>query len=170
MRGVFRGCCVVLCCAWMECTYLLGSGGVFRAAATYFSGIGALVSDFLAVVYYIDSSYGGPVWKYVDDYYCMRSSHDDDLAEPGGLSSLGVVDLDTSIVPDGSCLVMSPRSGDVAEDFVCHHAQTTDRHGEPPPFVSASAGEGVQPWAAWLLPQCKEYVADALDRHMMNNH
>ena len=37
--------------------------------------------------------------KYVDDYYCMWSSNDNDLVEPVGLSSLGVVDLDTSIVP-----------------------------------------------------------------------
>ena len=47
-----------------------------------------------------DSSYGGPVQKYVDDYYCMRYSNDSDRSEPVGLSSLGVVDLDTSIVPD----------------------------------------------------------------------
>ena len=38
--------------------------------------------------------------KHVDDYYCMRSSNDNDRADPVGLSSLGVVDLDTSIVPD----------------------------------------------------------------------
>ena len=41
----------------------------------------------------------GPLKKYVDDYYCMQSSNDD-YAKPVGLSSLGVVDLDTSIVPD----------------------------------------------------------------------
>ena len=40
----------------------------------------------------------GPLKKYVD--YCMRSSNEDDFAKPIGRSSLGVVDLDTSIVPD----------------------------------------------------------------------
>ena len=35
----------------------------------------------------------------VDDYYCMRSFSDSDFADLD-LSSLGVVDLDTSIVPD----------------------------------------------------------------------
>ena len=40
------------------------------------------------------------VQKYVDNYYSMRSSNDNDRADPVGLSSLGVVDLDTSIVPD----------------------------------------------------------------------
>ena len=47
-----------------------------------------------------DSSYGEPVRKYVDNYYSMRSSNDNDRADRVGLSSLGVVDLDTSIVPD----------------------------------------------------------------------
>ena len=47
-----------------------------------------------------DSYYGRPVRKYVDDHYSMRSSNDNDLSVPVGLSSLGVVDLDTSIVPD----------------------------------------------------------------------
>ena len=36
-----------------------------------------------------DSSYGEPVRKYVDDYYSMRSSNDNDRADPVGLSSLG---------------------------------------------------------------------------------
>ena len=36
----------------------------------------------------------------MDDYYSMRSSNDNDRADPVGLSSLGVVDLDTSIVLD----------------------------------------------------------------------
>ena len=31
---------------------------------------------------------------------CMQTSNDNDLSEPMGLSSLGVADLDTSIVPD----------------------------------------------------------------------
>ena len=31
-----------------------------------------------------DSYYEGPVKKYVDDYYCIRSSNDNDLAEPVG--------------------------------------------------------------------------------------
>ena len=49
----------------------------------------------------MDDSYPAvPVQKYVDDYYCMRSSNDNDLSEPIGLSCLGVVDLDTSIIPD----------------------------------------------------------------------
>ena len=43
-----------------------------------------------------DSSYGELVRKYVDDYYSMRSSNDNDQADPVGLSSLGVVDLYTS--------------------------------------------------------------------------
>ena len=38
-----------------------------------------------------------PVRKYVDDYYSMRLSND---ADPVSLSSLDVVDLDTTIVPD----------------------------------------------------------------------
>ena len=42
----------------------------------------------------------GPLKKYVDDYYCMQSSNDNDFADPMGLSSLGAVDLDTSIVPN----------------------------------------------------------------------
>ena len=46
------------------------------------------------------SDLAGPVQKYVDDYYSRRSSNDNDLSEPMGLSSLGVVDLDTSIIPD----------------------------------------------------------------------
>ena len=47
-----------------------------------------------------DSFYGKTVRKYVDDHYSMRSSNDNDRSDPVGLSSLGVVDLDTSIVPD----------------------------------------------------------------------
>ena len=47
-----------------------------------------------------DSSYGEPVHTYVDDNYSMRSSNDNDRADPVRLSSLGVVDLDISIVPD----------------------------------------------------------------------
>ena len=41
-----------------------------------------------------------PVRKYVDDYYSMRLSNDTDRSDPVSLSSLGVVDLDTTIVPD----------------------------------------------------------------------
>ena len=37
---------------------------------------------------------------FVDDHYSMRPSNDSDRSGPIGLSSLGVVDLDTSIVPD----------------------------------------------------------------------
>ena len=47
-----------------------------------------------------DSSYGTPVQTFVDDHYSMRPSNDSDRYDPIGLSSLGVVDLDTSIVPD----------------------------------------------------------------------
>ena len=47
-----------------------------------------------------DSYMDGPVKKYKDDYYCMRTSNDNDFSELMGLSSLGVVDLDTSIAPD----------------------------------------------------------------------
>ena len=46
-----------------------------------------------------DSYLAGPVQKYMDDYHCMLTSNDNDLSEPMGLSSLGVVDLDTSIIP-----------------------------------------------------------------------
>ena len=42
----------------------------------------------------------GPVNNYMDDYHCMHTSNDNDLSEPMGLSSLAVVDLDTSIAPD----------------------------------------------------------------------
>ena len=41
-----------------------------------------------------------PVRKYVDDYNSMRLSNDTDRSDPVSLSSMGVVDLDTSIVPD----------------------------------------------------------------------
>ena len=41
-----------------------------------------------------------PVRKYVDDYYSMRVSNDTDRSDPDSLSSMGVVDLDISIVPD----------------------------------------------------------------------
>ena len=47
-----------------------------------------------------DSYLDGPVKKYMDDYHWMRTSHDHDLSEWMGLSSLGVVDLGTSIAPD----------------------------------------------------------------------
>ena len=40
------------------------------------------------------------MWKYVNDYYGMRSSNDNDRSDPVSLSSLRVVELDTSIVPD----------------------------------------------------------------------
>ena len=132
-----------------------------------------------------DSSYGEPVQKYVDDYYSLRSSNDNDWADPVGVSSLGVVDI--SIVPDvfgvrafdsresisrmlpgqfpNELHVLIPDAGatpvafhdidmsdlratpewrarrivpsdvTLAEDFACHHAQTTGTHGEPPPCV-----------------------------------
>ena len=47
-----------------------------------------------------DSYLDGPVKKYMDDYYCIWISNDNDFSETMGLSSLGVVDLDTSIAPD----------------------------------------------------------------------
>ena len=51
--------------------------------------------------YRMDVSYGdGPLQTYVDDYRRMRSSNDCSLDRPVDLSSLGVVDLDTSIVLD----------------------------------------------------------------------
>ena len=46
------------------------------------------------------SYYEGPLKTYVDDYRCMRSSNDFKLDKLVDLSSLGVVDLSTSIVPD----------------------------------------------------------------------
>ena len=45
-------------------------------------------------------SYGSPVQTYVNNQYSMRVSHDVDRSDPKGLSSLGVVDLDLSIMPD----------------------------------------------------------------------
>ena len=44
-----------------------------------------------------DSYLDGPVKKYRDDYHCMQTSNDNDFSEPMGLSSLGVVELNTSI-------------------------------------------------------------------------
>ena len=41
-----------------------------------------------------------PARKYVDDYYNIRLSNNTDYSNPINLSSLGVVDLDTTIVPD----------------------------------------------------------------------
>ena len=46
------------------------------------------------------SPFDSPVRTYVDDYYCMGISNDADRSDPVGFSSLGVVDLDTTIVPD----------------------------------------------------------------------
>ena len=65
-----------------------------------------------------DSYLAGPLKKYEDNYYCMRSSNDNDLSEPMGVYSLGVVDLDTSIVPDVFGLrSFDPHFSDVAGQF-----------------------------------------------------
>ena len=45
-------------------------------------------------------TYGSPVRKFVHNIYSMRLSNDVDRSDPVNLSSLGVVDLDTAIVPD----------------------------------------------------------------------
>ena len=47
----------------------------------------------------------------VHNQYTMRVSHDVDCSDPKGLSSLGVVDLDISIMPD----VFGLRAFDVAK-------------------------------------------------------
>ena len=47
-----------------------------------------------------DSYLTSPLKEFVDDYNCIRSSKDNDLVEPMGLCSLGVVELDTSIIPN----------------------------------------------------------------------
>ena len=44
--------------------------------------------------------YSSPVRTYVHNYYSMRKSHDADSSEPQSLSSLCVVNLDLSIMPD----------------------------------------------------------------------
>ena len=41
-----------------------------------------------------------PVRKYVENYNSMRLSNYADRSDPVSLSSLGMVDLDTTIVPD----------------------------------------------------------------------
>ena len=49
----------------------------------------------------MDNSYGGwPMKGAFDDTYCMRSSNDTYRDSVVDLTTLGVVDLDTSIVPD----------------------------------------------------------------------
>ena len=45
-------------------------------------------------------TYDSPVWKFVSNFNIMRLSNDVDRSDPITLSSLGVVDLDTDIVPD----------------------------------------------------------------------
>ena len=58
----------------------------------------------LFVILVVDEMDASPcdshVRKYVDDYYSMRLSNDTDRSDTASLSSMGVVDLDTSIVPD----------------------------------------------------------------------
>ena len=49
----------------------------------------------------MDTSYhDGALRTHTDNYHNMRSSNDHIFSESVHLSSLGVVDLDTSIVPD----------------------------------------------------------------------
>ena len=159
-----------------------------------------------------DSSYIEPVQKYVDDCHGMRSSNDNDRVDPVGLSSLGVVDLDISIVPDvfglwfpNELCVLIPDAGATLVDF--HDIIMSDLHATPewrarrivpsdvtllrrcwPKILFATMHKRQadmenlrrscwhQPERAsshgrpGYCPQCKEYVAGALDRHMMNNH
>ena len=46
------------------------------------------------------SPYDLSVRKYVDDYYSMRLSNDVDRSDPVSLSSMGMVHLDTTAMPD----------------------------------------------------------------------
>ena len=49
----------------------------------------------------LDDSYGGwPEKGVLDDTFCMRPSNDAFLGEKVRLQMLGVVDLDTSTMPD----------------------------------------------------------------------
>ena len=50
--------------------------------------------------YTMDSSYGGWLKKSSLDDTCMRSSNNTILGSKVGLDTLGVVELDTSIMPD----------------------------------------------------------------------
>ena len=177
-----------------------------------------------------DSYLDGPVKKYVDDYYCMRTSTDNDFSEPTGLSSLGVVDLDTSIAPDVFGLrafdpppppepisrmlpgktqhnlrVLVPDAAAspvnfhdiVLEDlratpeFLARQivpAEVTSLRRRWPSVVFATMRkcqndmEGLRRACRQhsekaytngrpgVCPQCAEFSASALDRHMMNNH
>ena len=173
-----------------------------------------------------DSSYGEMVQKYVDDYHCMRTSNDDDRAEPVGLSSLGVVDLNTSIVPDvfglrafasrepisrmlpgqfpNELRVLILDAAATPVDF--HDIIMSDLHATSawrahrivPSYVTSLRRRWPKILFATMhkrqadmeslrhscrhrperafshgrpgyCPQCKEYVTDALDKHMMNN-
>ena len=59
------------------------------------------MSRYYIVHHTMDSSYGGWLKKScLDDTFCMRPSNDTILGSKVGLDTLGVVDLDTFIVPD----------------------------------------------------------------------
>ena len=59
-------------------------------------------------------SYGSPVRTYVTNQYSMRVSNDVDHSDQQSLSSLGVVDLDLSIMPD----VFGLGAFDIAKPFM----------------------------------------------------
>ena len=172
-------------------------------------------------------AYGSPVRKFVDDIYSMCLSNDVDRSDPVNLSSLGVVDLDTAIVPDvfglrafdlekpitrmlpghfpNELRVLIPDLGIARRGFMTlllrslAAPQNSGQAGVYPvtSLLSGGFGRGFcfavcinvkeemeilrhscrdrQEWEfrqghPGHCPQCHEYVATTLDRHMMNNH
>ena len=101
----------VLCLAWSGHTNFLGSGGVASVFAVLHcfvrqidSGLPGFVCrmcEASIATYLMDISYGdGPLGVYEDDYRRMQPSNDLNQDKLVDLSTLGVVDLDTSISPD----------------------------------------------------------------------
>ena len=105
--------------AWPGHTYFLGSCGVALTVAVLHCSVRRLASCYrVACVGRIGvlkhnmdiSDIEGPLKIYEDDYRRIRSSNDQKVDKIVDLSSLGVVDLNTSIVPD----VFGLRAFDVA--------------------------------------------------------
>ena len=93
----------------MDYTLLPGSGGMLYVDTHCLLGFGVWYLDYrvwvvgwswCSTVAMDVSPCDSPVRKYVDDYYSLRLSNDANRSDPVSLSSLGVVDLDTTIVPD----------------------------------------------------------------------